>query len=559
MGKRDESALNFPEDLTTLSDEELSALEEQAVAKVDAITSDENIDEAGLAEATRIVEGIERVRGESTARTEAAAARKEQLKGLKDRLKGQPDGEVDDGDEVEESGEEPVGQQEPVPVAASGGARTTPRSLAAKRNLNPKLGDAARHAPAPEVPPTEATIVASANVPGFSPGHKLRNNKDLAGAVTAKAMTLGDDGVRYHVAQVQTTPRHIIDAREMGMNEMEQILREATAPETLVAAGGWCAPSEIRYDFYNVIDTDGMIDLPTVGIRRGGVRWPTSPTYADIVDGSTGLWSWNETQDIAAATGTAQSGTKTCVRIPCPGFNEARLSLDGLCVTAGNLMSDAYPEVIANFLRILEAGHAHYMNARRIAAVVAGSTAVTFTTTGHGVVIPVLEAVELQVIDYRSKFRMSTNAVLEAKFPIWILGMMRADMSKRYGVPLEYTSILDSQIAAWFSARDISVQFIQDYQLNSTGFPGQSTPATAWPTSVKFLLYAPGTWVLGTGMKLDLGVVRDSTLNETNDYTAAWMEEAYLVAKFGHESREVTVPVCANGVAASAVTMGCTG
>jgi hypothetical protein len=60
-------------------------------------------------------------------------------------------------------------------------------------------------------------------------------------------------------------------------------------------------------------------------------------------------------------------------------------------------------------------------------------------------------------------------------------------------------------------------------------------------------------------MTLDLGVIRDSTLNATNDYTAAWMEECYLVAKIGHESRVVTVDVCANGTTGAANMAGCIG
>jgi hypothetical protein len=55
------------------------------------------------------------------------------------------------------------------------------------------------------------------------------------------------------------------------------------------------------------------------------------------------------------------------------------------------------------------------------------------------------------------------------------------------------------------------------------------------------MMYAAGTFIHGTGLTLDLGVVRDSVLNAENDFTAAWAEEAHLVAKVGHESRQYTV------------------
>jgi hypothetical protein len=96
------------------------------------------------------------------------------------------------------------------------------------------------------------------------------------------------------------------------------------------------------------------------------------------------------------------------------------------------------------------------------------------------------------------------------------------------------------------------VQFVTDWQVGSGDFPGQVSARTAWPENVSFLIYAAGTFVVGTGLDLDLGVVRDSTLNAKNDHTAAWTEECKLVAKIGHDSRVVTVNFCVDGRTGSA-------
>ena len=61
------------------------------------------------------------------------------------------------------------------------------------------------------------------------------------------------------------------------------------------------------------------------------------------------------------------------------------------------------------------------------------------------------------------------------------------------------------------------------------------------------MIYAPGTFVRGNSMSLDLGVVRESVLNSTNDHTAAWAEDCYALLKPGHESRVVTVDICGSG------------
>jgi hypothetical protein len=58
-------------------------------------------------------------------------------------------------------------------------------------------------------------------------------------------------------------------------------------------------------------------------------------------------------------------------------------------------------------------------------------------------------------------------------------------------------------------------------------------------------------------MTLDLGVVRDSTLNATNDFTAAWMEECHLIAQFGHEVRQYTTTICPSGVTGAANGTSC--
>lgn len=548
MSKKDDEQLAFPEDLSGLKDDELASLEERGTARADQLADDPNIDAGGLQELTDLADNIERVRGEKSGRAEAAAKLAEGVAAVKARIHTAPEGEGE-GDDADAPAD-PAPAPEPVAAAGKprGGARTAPRLSKAA----PYVPDSKLTVPAP-------TIVASANIPGYSPGDRLNDLSALTAAMHAKSRHLPDSSgaqTRYHIAQLQRDYNFVLDPSS-STEEVWAVLKAAANPDILTAAGGWCAPSEIKYDLFNIVCEDGIIDLPTVGVRRGGMKWPISPTYADIVTGSTGLWSWNETQDIAAVTGTGQSGTKTCVRIPCVTFDEARLACDGLCITAGNLMTDAYPELIDNFTRTLMVGHAHYMNTKWINALVAGSTSVTYnlSVSGHGVIVPVMEAVDMQAIDYREKYRMCEDAVMEAVFPRWIKKMMRADMAKRTSI--EDDQLNDAMVAAMFAARNVRVQYVSDWQLGTTGFLGQSTASTTWPSQVQFMLYAPGTFVRGTGMTLDLGVIRDSTLNATNDYTAAWMEECYLIAKIGHESRLVTVPVCANGVKANGISFTC--
>lgn len=553
------NGVQFPANLSSLSDDELTQLETDATAEFEELTSKEKFGADDLARSTELADGIDAVRLETenraTQAAETAAARDE----LKARVK-KP--EVADEPAVEDKTEEVVDPAlEPAMIAA---AKTAVENVLKGRDLNPKLSDAQKWASkfnSKELR-SEPVIVASADIRGFTQGGELNGYKDLTNAMVARAKTLPDGrgAMNYvPVAQMQRDFRYTAD-EGTPLDQVHEILQAAASPEALVAAGGWCSPSEISYDFFNIVAEDGMYDLPTIGIRRGGYRWPTSPSFGDLAS-STALWVWNETQDIAALTGTAQSGTKTCAHVPCAAYNEARLDCDGVCLTAGNLSTDAWPEQLANYLRLVMATHAHRQNARQILKIAALATSVPITgTSALGTTVPLLDSVELMAWDYRNKYAMSDAATFEAVFPSWVKGVIRADLAKRKGwdTPSSAFNISDAEIGSWFTLRGIAAQFVQDWQVRGVGPTGaagqtnlgQSTAAVVWPKQAAYLFYPAGTYVKGNGMTLDLGVIRDSVLNATNDYTAAWMEDCWLVSNPGHEGRLVTVDINANGAVA---------
>lgn len=538
-----EGYAGLPDDLAALSDDDLVTLQSAATAAFDAIANDENITEDSVALAAQFADDVEAIRAERTRRQELATDR--------DSLRAR----------VHSASAEDV-----VTAAApmTGNATAVPREIAATRRLNPTLSEIAARAPKVDIArdDSESVLVATADIPGVAQGARLSNMRDLVDAMQARVRTVGvtargDDAPRYAVATLNRNFRYNLDLKS-SPDEISEVLTAASDINELVASGGWCAPSEISYDFFNIVCEDGMLDLPTVGINRGGLRYPVSPDFSSL-SGNTALWTWTETQDIAAVTGTAQSGTKTCGRVPCATFQENRLECDGVCLTVGNLMDDAFPELVANHTRLLFAFHAHKMNLRRITALVNGSVLVSGFTglggTAEGVVTPVLGSLELQARDYRSKFAMCEDAVLEVILPRWLRGAMRSDLRRRTGI--ELISVADTYLMGLFDALNIRVQWVGDWQERTNGYPGGSSPLLVWPSQVQALMFAPGTFVLGNGLQLNLGVIRDSVLNATNDFTAAWMEECWLVAKPGHESRRIVINICPNGVTGAANLTAC--
>lgn len=444
--------------------------------------------------------------------------------------------------------------QKVVPTAVTASVSSGPSLNQHIRNMS--LGSVARHAPDPKVAPqrSEAVIVASADIPGRASNGVINGIEQLAQFMADRArmlpVTRGNPNY-VPVAYLKRDFRYTLGL-DSTPDEINEVLTAATNVDTLLASGGWCSPSEISYDFFNIVCEDGMIDLPSVGVlNRGGLRYPVSPTIADIFADSDVLWSWTEQQDQDVADGESED-RKTCSRIPCPEFNEVRAKCDGLCVTASNLTDFAYPELIQNFLRLVMAARAHRTNQLIIQQLVNASTAVNMAATDEGATASLLNSVELQAIDYRERYRMCEDGIIEVVFPRWVRGVIRADLANRNGLAL--FDVTDSMIADWFDARYVRAQFVADWQSGFADTPigAPSVNATAWPDTVDYLLYAPGTFVRGQGLQLDLGVVRDSTLNATNDHTAAWMEDCYAVAKLGHESRVVTARTCTSGATGAA-------
>jgi hypothetical protein len=577
-----EELFSAPSDLTLSSDTELADLETRGVAEFERVRAIDDVDPDNLQYAMRLADDLDRIRAELRVREVRAQANAdlqrtrvgEQLAALEERVNGTTADPTATATAVVDTGAIAEATAQGVTAALAtfmldrkGNGTARPAEIA--RRATASLAETARHAPVPKLPDKRLAVTASVDIPGVAHGSNLTGLDALTDVVTRKAksmpVTRGNPNNQL-VASVRNDFEHTLDERSSPA-QVKELFDYLTSPEkqqALVAGGGWCAPSEIRYDFFNIACSSGLIDLPTVGVTRGGIQFPVSPSLADTVNsiafggfavtfnGDSVPWLWTEDDDIAAATG---SPTKPCVRVPCPDFDEERLELYGLCLTAGNLANDAYPEATQHMIRLLMAAHDHAMNARLISLMVAASSAVTSITGGantDAAAPRIYNAVGLAATDYRERFGMCLDDVLEVVLPAWVREFIRGDLAWKAGVELQ--AVPNSEIDSYFAARNVRVQWVDDWQVRGSSQFGNATAMTAWPTTVDFLIYAAGTFIHGNGMSLDLGVVRDSVLNETNDHTALWSEEAHLIARVGHESRQYRVGFNVNGSTSALLT-----
>lgn len=587
--------VSVPADLTLLSDEDITALEAQAVAEFDRLQADENVTPETLEYQMRLTNDIDRIRAETTGRTARAAQAAEQERArmveqrstLAARIHGAGEGEGNEGNGGGGGGATQAVDVDAIAEAAARGATAALVAAIGQRRLSAAtvsqhatatLAEARQHAPALTAGATRPrlAVTAGVDIPGVARNAEMASIDDMVNAFqrAAKGMPVTRDGSGQErlVATVRNEFEHVIDDRTSPAQVQDLLdhLRRPEKMEALVAGGGWCAPSQIRYEFFNVAEVDGLVDLPTVGISRGGLQFPVSPSIADAF-GSKGLapyavafsnasdpWLWTETDDVASVTG---SPTKPTIRVPCPSFSSARLECYGITLTAGNLTDDAYPEATANTLRLLLTAWQHAQNARILSQMVSLSTA---AITGIGsasnhtpVFNTVVSGLDLACTDYRSKFSIADETPLEVVAPYWLSKLITADLAWRNSYSSELLSVTKAQINGFMADRNARVQWVNDWQVRGANqFGNASANMVAWPTAADVMVYAAGTFIKGNGLTLDLGVVRDSVLNATNDFTAAWSEECHLVAKVGHESRRYTFAFNVDGAAASAITLG---
>lgn len=539
----------IPADITALDDEKLSEALDAALSEAaefdsipDADLTDEHLERlSALADFTTAAKNVQ---GERAA---AASARTDRIAAARAALT-RPEAPAEP---------EPAETPEPEVVAAS--ASTTPEAPKAKVAV---LGRTSTSKDvADNLNPARPLITASADVPGFSNGSELAGLDEVGQALVARMKGLptqrlggksGMRGQRYGAAAINLNQVRSADLSQnpSGGDDQGLLARARNtrrlAGGSLTAGGGWCAPSETLYELCQIATTDGLLDLPTIQVNRGGIRFTRGPSFNDLYNDPNLGW-WLTEAEIIAQDGTEDPPLKPCITVPCPDFEEVRLDAIGLCINVPLLTEAAYPELVRWTVENALIAHQHKVDTALIQKIVDGSEDLdvngTFDTT-----IDSLAQIEQAANYIRQSWRMSFSAELEMLLPIWYRTTMRMDLARRTGVDL--INVSDATLAAYFSSRNISVQWLYNYQ------PLQGTPVET-PESVQAVIYPAGTWVKGTTDIINLDAVYDSTNLSLNQYTALFTEEGVLVANPCFDSYLLTLNTCASGRTGAADITDC--
>lgn len=566
----------LPESLTELSDEALQALLDEhqvALGKIEA----EDPDYVGGLNGPEViaalelgVEQIKTLKAEQQTRiadNEAYLARKaELLSTVKDEalsegeVEAEADGEEAGEEEAEEAeeadGEEAAGEAE---VVAEAEAVT---AAAAK----PIYRRAPLPAASPERTPghgqDRTVLIAAAGAAGVTPGAEL----DRIGLATAMVdhvkrsarPSKHEGGVEEKTliasANYAFPPERILRPNDIEGNNAK--IRGIGNPflgvegvQALVASGGLCAPLTPFYDIPDFAVTDRPVRdaLPSFQAERGGISVPSVSTIGSI---TTGVGVIEEADDAAGGT----YATKSCQDLDCPTWTDVAVGAIYHCREYGNFNARAWPEGIAHENNLTMAAHSRTADARLLNRIKALSINVT-TADVYSSTHDLLYAMTRAAAGIRYRLRLSADQVrLRALMPAWVPEMLIADIAAtqfdRFKSRQEVINIL--------RLGGVEPSFYLDTPATGTtqGFADESAGALDdFPDVIQYALYIEGTFLhLDSGV-LELGIVRDSTLNSTNDYQV-FGETFENVARIGPAQAAlwVTSTVCPSGEFPSLVT-----
>lgn len=489
---------------------------------------------AELAEAAGVALEIEAEADEDEEAEESEAEGEE--------LAAEADAESEESEEAESEESEPEAQT----AAARREYRTRPPATPKRHQaLTVEAGVALR---------------ASAGMNGVREGAEL-DPRALA-EITAQAIKDGvgaPPGVGFKMRLATANWGHLYDQeRQLDPDDPygNQVkLDSVRGRKALAAAGGWCAPSTIRYDVGAMGTEERPVrdNLTSFGATRGGIRYFVDLSIA-ATDTTGGITRLTEEQDEGGTT------TKDCVVVECPTDSEVRADVIAACLQAGNLAMIAFPELIEAWQNLLAVATARNADSGLLDAIADDPQTVDVTASAvYGSFHSVAGAFLRLAAGYRSRHRLGAGDPLMALAPAWLADNVVLDLiGRQFPWPVE---ISRAGVAALIE-RITGVRV--EWYLDSETGEGQVFGAQAgdgaevldFPGNAVVYVYPPGGILHVDQGQLNIGLIRDSALTETNDvrFFSEFFENAAVVAA---EVFKATIELCASGTTAGTTTPDC--
>jgi len=286
--------------------------------------------------------------------------------------------------------------------------------------------------------------------------------------------------------------------------------------------------------------------LPSFQAARGGVNVPAASIVGDVSSaaGSLSITVITEANDALGGT----FATKSCLDLTCPAYTETAVTVISHCREYGNLNARAWPEKIAHENDLTMAAHARAAEGYLLDRIKAQSVNVTNGAETLGALIYLVDAIVKAKFGIMGRLRMDRGARFRALLPYWVPSMLALDTVQTIDGN-RFTT--EAQLVSYLRGLGIEPTFYLDSPSVGTQLPDSTQTAAAidpLPDTVQWALFPEGAFIHVDGGSLELGIVRDSTLNSTNDYQI-FGETFENVALIGpaQSAYWVTSDLCASG------------
>ena len=282
---------------------------------------------------------------------------------------------------------------------------------------------------------------------------------------------------------------------------------------SLTASGGICAPAEPFYTMPNFATDDEPVwdSLPKFQARRGAVNVPTPTTIADI---TTAISSISEANDALGGT----FATKTCQDLTCPAYTETAVQILAHCREYGNLNARTWPEKIAHENALTMAALSRTSEGFMLDRIKALSVNVTNGATTLSELVFLVEAIVRAAFGIRGRLRMPRNSRFRAIIPSWVPDTLVLDT---ISTPFDRFRDKESLVAYLRSVGIDPVFYLDTPSTGTTQLPDASQTAAAidaTPANIQWAIHPQSAFLGIDSGTLELGIVRDSVLNATNDF-----------------------------------------
>jgi hypothetical protein len=320
----------------------------------------------------------------------------------------------------------------------------------------------------------------------------------------------------------------------------------ASIDDVFQAAGGICAPPTPFYDVPSFASRERPVRgaLPSFFAARGGVSLPSVSTIDRADEGVTVI---EESEDAQGGTFSA----KSCRRVECATWTETFVGIISHCLEVGTLNARTWPEGIALEEDNQMAAHAGIAEARLLNRIKALSIQPSSYGQPYNGVHGFIYALARAKAAIRNRLRAASGATYTALLPEWVQEFLVADLAAQSQNDDRYVSL--AAVQRFFEQLGVTPVWYKD---SPTTGPVQNftaevggTPLDDFPDNVQWALFINGTFLHLDGGSLELGLVRDSTLNHQNDHEL-FGESFENVARVGPEQSALwlTNAICPSGV-----------